>query len=438
MRLVITDMPRGTHWNSVHRLPDILDDLRPGALNHETKAICHINHLQEYFLKFMLIMEFILHPTLKGQVFDCQGDHIEVLHPNTIFYTNILKPYVGLDESTFLGKGFIKVPTLKATLKNENEVWYHKNNLVICMSEKLEWEDLFKILAFRYTLITNYYKDMTPNEDLINFYKSLVFKLPADANKYLNNILESKAYKEAYFIQFKSYFKIDTQNEIATKENDLKEYNRRLSDYLIRYAALEEQIARISEEIEYLRNKPCIDNSEEVIKYIQKNPYITRIVKVSNTTLRIYLKAPILYYDKALVQQLKDKTISEDSKLFYDIFLTDKYTLWTRCAIDFNTTSFGINPCGIGGDREVIGHPHIDEYSCTGNHPREIKEWLHEKDHIGAITQICAAALNLNFYDGTVINTLKRNLDEWNDIPTFKNNETGEMVTYKQILEGEE
>ena len=438
MRRIFNDMPRGDTWNSIHNLADIIAELNLNNDSHKCNSFNLLNHLQEYFVKAMFIIEYILHPSLQGQncaVTAVFSDPINI--KKETFSTSIAKSTTYTSED-FLQEGYIKLPALIQGLSEQSIVWYKTNHLIIII-HPLSWSDLFKIMAFKYVLIKNQDESFVLNNDLTEFYNSLIKKNSTEANNYFNNILDTEEYKTIYNKQFEKYFKIDYQEEIINTQNRVRQLRRDIDIHLRRFAEAETQINELNDQIEIYKNKPTVDHSQEVLAYISKNPYITRIVKASSESIRIYFEAPILYYDKDVVQKLQDTTDSEFKRDFYQIFLEDKYTLWTRCCLDFNTKTFNIYANEIGANKFVIGHPHIDEYRCLGNHPDEIREWIINKDFIGAITQVSAAALNLNFYDGAVISRLTYNFEEhWDDIPTFKNNETGEKVSLNQILGGTE
>ena len=436
MRSIIYDMPVRDRWNSVHSIPDILSNLNESTVPHKTLSDMPQNHLQEYFVKFMLIIEYILHPQLKGQVLKCKASISKLFNSERSFYTNIISSSpIG---ANFTKEGYIKVPALTASLNSIQEAWYKDNSLIIILPDKLTWQDLFKILAFKYSLIQARYPEIKRNEALFQFYLALINNEIDKANTCLNEILQSEEYKTAKNLQFKEFFKVDYAQAIIDKQNHLKALYERINEYLERFAETERRIEKTNDEIATLSNKTSVDHSEEVLEYLTKNPYVTDIRKTTDNTLRIYYKAPILYYDKDVIEGLKNRTDSDFKAKIYDIFLKEKYTLWTVCCIDFNPRNFHIRAKHIGGNYSVIGHPHIDEYLCLGNHPSEVMEWIRNNDFIGAITQTTAAVLNLNFYDGAVISRLLYNLkEESNDVATFKNNETGEMVSLDQIFETE-
>lgn len=437
MRKVFYDMPKRNTWNSIHYLAEVMSDLNLGQDVHSCVSYNFNNHLQQYYVTSMLTIEYILHPILKGQHFIFEQRFLDDIKTSkNSFHTTITTTTPYTDED-FKNNGFSKLLTLTQTLSGKPKVWYKTNRLIIIM-DNLTWSDLFKIIALKYSLMKNQNDDFEPNDDLMEMYKAFVNNNPSEANTYFNKIMDTEAYKNMYNKQFEQFFKIDYQKEIKEYQNTLQHYKRDLASYLKRYAETETKINELNDLITLYNDRPTIDCSKEVLAYITKNPYITRMAKSGPETLKLFFEAPILYYAKDVVAKLKESTSSKFKKALYKVFLDEKYTLWTRCCVEFNTRTFSINAFPIGSNNMLIGHPHIDQFRCTGNHPKEITEWIKNKDYIGAITQVSAAALNLNFYDSYVVDRLCEHLDEdWNDIPTFKNNETGEMVSLNQIFEGE-
>ena len=180
-----------------------------------------------------------------------------------------------------------------------------------------------------------------------------------------------------------------------------------------------------------LEEKDAEANQKEIIEFIIKNPYIADIECISSHRLSIYYKAPIKYFEKNIMNILLNKYPDND---FLKILQQDKYELWTECTIILDTYTFQIKPDSSLATIDYIGHPHLHEYSCVGNHPDEIAEWIKNNDYIGALEQISYMVMELNLADTVVFKNLCTLLKRDASKRTFMNKQTKEFKSYSEII----
>lgn len=276
------------------------------------------------------------------------------------------------------------------------------------------------------------HQNITLDSRLSIFYRALVNDDLSTANATLNKILEDPRIKTIKYEKFKKHFKPDTSKKLKQIENDILYIEQEQERLLREYTENLNNIDSLKDNYEVLLNKNVNDTSEEVIKYLTKNPYIDTIHYINSHQLAIFYQSPILYYDEQLAKKFMNK-YKGTQQLLMQILYEKKYTIYTRCRIDFETNHFKITTQEIGNSGYLYRHPHIDQYHCLGNHPKEIRKWVQNQDYIGALDQITAATLNLNLTDSIVVGGFAMNVRDHPNIPSFKDNSTGKFITFNDI-----
>ncbi len=217
-------------------------------------------------------------------------------------------------------------------------------------------------------------------------------------------------------------------------KSNIENINYRLNELQNDYSSYMTNKKNLLEELDRIKASPDIE-TDDIINYILKTKYIKRVTKSSSGHgLALYYEAPMLYYDDDVIQHIRH-SYNEEVQFIFDAFLERRYQLYTRCEVIFYPEDFRVNNMSIGHRNEnnyYIGHPHIDRFGCFGNHGEAISDWAETGDYIGAITQVTAAVLNLNFTDGTVIGDLIDTLMD-RDIPTWYDTETGAVLTTEEL-----
>lgn len=231
-------------------------------------------------------------------------------------------------------------------------------------------------------------------------------------------------------------FKDMKNGRIDNIKSNIENINYRLNELQNDYSSYMTNKRNLLEELDRIKNNPDIE-TDDIINYIQKTKYIKKVSKATNGRgLALYYEAPMLYYDDDVIEHIRH-SYDEEEQFIFDAFLERRYQLYTRCEVIFYPEDFRVNNMTIGNRNEnnyYIGHPHIDRFGCFGNHGEAIQDWAETGDYIGAITQVTAAVLNLNFTDGTVVGELIDTLiDRADDLPTWYDTETGVVLTTNEL-----
>ena len=229
-------------------------------------------------------------------------------------------------------------------------------------------------------------------------------------------------------------FKDMKDGRINNIKGNIENINYRLNELQNDYSNYMSNKRNLLQELDRIKASPNIE-TDDIINYILKTKYIKKVSKAtSGRGLSLYYEAPMLYYDDDVIQHIRH-SYDDDVQFIFDAFLERRYQLYTRCEVIFYPEDFRVNNMSIGHRNEnnyYIGHPHIDRFGCFGNHGEAIQDWAETGDYIGAITQVTAAVLNLNFTDGTVIGDLIDTLMD-RDIPTWYDTETGAVLTTEEL-----
>lgn len=231
-------------------------------------------------------------------------------------------------------------------------------------------------------------------------------------------------------------FKDMKNGRINNIKGNIENINYRLNELQNDYSSYMTNKRNLLEELDRIKNNPDIE-TDDIINYILKTKYIKKVTKATNGRgLLLYYEAPMLYYDDDVIQHIRH-SYDEEVQFIFDAFLERRYQLYTRCEVIFYPEDFRVDNRTIGNRNEnnqYIGHPHIDRFGCFGNHGEAIQDWAETGDYIGAITQVTAAVLNLNFTDGTVVGELIDTLIERADeVPTWYDTETGALLTTNEL-----
>ena len=229
-------------------------------------------------------------------------------------------------------------------------------------------------------------------------------------------------------------FKDMKNGRVNNIKSNIENINYRLNELQNDYSNYMSNKRNLLKELDRIKASPDIE-TDDIVNYILKTKYIKKVTKSSNGYgLALYYEAPILYYDDDVIQHIRH-SYDDEVQFIFDAFLERRYQLYTRCEVLFYPEDFRVNNMSIGHRNEnnyYIGHPHIDRFGCFGNHGEAIQDWAETGDYIGAITQVTAAVLNLNFTDGTVIGDLIDTLMD-RDIPTWYDTETGAVLTTNEL-----
>lgn len=159
------------------------------------------------------------------------------------------------------------------------------------------------------------------------------------------------------------------------------------------------------------------DGTSEIVGYFIHNKNLS-LVSVDRSRLTFNCKGYLTYFDEegakryinnknSMLYRASDRFSNEDIAMFSKaLFLDQKIRMKFCASYTFDLTgSVRANSHAIYGTEfgDCTPNPHIDRYSCLGNHERAITGRLREHDYVGAIEQCISSCVSLNFADSTVI-----------------------------------
>lgn len=310
---------------------------------------------------------------------------------------------------------------------------YTINGLMIVFTNKeLPFETVVKLKLLQWSIFKD--KIETPQQEIMDFIQAALKKDKNELNDLANAILNLPIIKEIKFQEIDRAFQVDYKDKLEDLRYDLEQNEQRVISKENELSRLIQKICEMQEQYEFLKMKSEQKNDNTLLlKWLSNHPYIKEVNRLGNHGIELYYEAPLIYYDEYIAKRLN---YGGNSKKIIDIFVDAKYELMSRCKIIFDTNSFNINFVRMG-NADFSQHPHIDRYGCFGNHQMAIHEHRKTNDYLGALEQITVAVLNLNFADGVVIDTMLGNLlSEYHlDMRTWRNKETGELKTTRELLE---
>lgn len=342
-----------------------------------------------------------------------------------------------IDQEIFSFDGVTELKAVGASLQqNQNHVIrvLKYNNTIIVITNQISWEIIFKLKALQCSLFSEKSKDK--NEDVVGIYKALAENDLDTVNNLMNKILNYPLWKDLKLEATRQCFTVSKENKLTRQKRVIESAKEKVS---LKERAYCHALVTLQDEMEYynmLQNTEDNIDINEILDYMKKHPYIKDITPLEDNCIELYIEAPICYYDPEYVQGYRFPNESIE-KGMNEVFVKEKYKLWTHCKITFDPSTFHTSieeRIGNNGG-PYIRHPHIDRYGCQGNHPDEIQEWVKNYDYIGCIEQIMTMVFNLNWLDGTVINEMFDMLQyEVYSKKIFEDVETHEFVSYDEIL----
>ena len=321
--------------------------------------------------------------------------------------------------------------TLKEYPSQFIKIFTINNKLGVYMNKQPTFNQIVSLKILQWTI----FKNKIEREDslipeLLNAFKN---KDVDKSNEILNKIFSRSDLAELKLKGIIKVLEYGSTKKIRNIEDRIELLNKDLTQLENNYNKAVTDLNMYNTLLAALQANPN-QETEPLIKYLAKHPYIKDIQAMNDASLMLYFEAPIVYYDKYILDTIK-KNRSDTAKKILDIFSKDEYQLMTRCQIYFDTETFSVAMASIGAEH-IIGHPHIDRFKCFGNHGMAIRESAKEVDYLGAIEQISQAVLNLNFSDVYVINEMLHLLSKHlTTYKTWKHKETGAMCTTKEVLE---
>ena len=324
---------------------------------------------------------------------------------------------------------------LEELLKRENNAeivaYKVKSNLVIGSTKQLTTKQWLIIYRLQYQIFRPQYT--TPMARYAELLDALIDENIEKANQYIDEILADKSITDNYAEKLGNVFKYNKEQRLdniksqidytrTTLQNLVEQYNERQRD-------LEDEL----ENDERIKNEnkkvPAIDIGRHIIE----NKNITRAQQFNDHIQLTYL-TPLINFNEDAAEDAAVKR-SQFAKDVINTMINGKYTLYTECVIDIYEDMSIQAQRSAATYHQFIGQPHLDNYACYGDHIDYINQFADNFNIIGLIDQVTEMAMNMNFRDGVVTDQLMGILSTHQDMKTWKNNETGEYVSTREIME---
>ena len=206
----------------------------------------------------------------------------------------------------------------------------------------------------------------------------------------------------------------EVERQIENIIYNINEMNSRISSYLEQKHELEITMLGLDTKL----NQTSEEN--EIMDYFLTNKHLF-LKSVNESTMKFIVKAPMDYFDEDMAKRFIDNDGSyfyrncrgtggisyEDMKMLMQaIFIEQELKVQFCAAYKFNLEGnvSAIEGFDFGPEfNDYMPNPHIDKYSCLGDHLRIINEILKRNDYIGAIEQSIASCKSLNLADAVVM-----------------------------------
>lgn len=301
--------------------------------------------------------------------------------------------------------------------------------LFVYTNKNLSCETIYKLYALSEGLFP------LENKTFSNFINACVEKDANKAREILNAYFSSDAINEKRFEKFKNNINTAQKNKIERLKSDIDHARANMQTYENEILNLATEIRDKTDQIFYLRNTENDEEARLLYKYLNRSPYIKQYKTTEHGYIELHYVAPIKYFSEAPAERIMHNMEHYEEQII-KIILGRKYELMTKCYLTVNTMNFNVQIQRERDTVNVLPHPHIDRFGCFGNHLATVKEAAEAGNFVGAIEQVTQAVLNLNFYDGCVIEEMLRNLVRLRSgLETWHYVETGELLTTDQVIQ---
>ena len=405
----------------------------------ETREFIHLIHqLERLFYINDLNKENTINILYRNTDFSTMVYHLTNIEQENqpTFIVNI-SPRTRYDETRLTREGLTHLEAAETTLKdNDNnqflKIYTYKKGLFVYTNKQPSLKTIIQLKLLQWSI----FKDQieTPVKEVTSLLQALIAEDIESINNTIEAINKLPILSTIKYNELKEMFKPDyraQKNRLIDQKNQKEqmyiEYENKLSELITQINTLNENIL----DMELKENK--VEDNTPLIKYLSNHPYIKDIQKKNSKQVSLYFEAPILYFDDYIIEKLLPNKTGADKRIL-KVFLDNKYELMTRCLINFRPSDFSVNLDCVGNDN-FIGHPHIDRFSCFGNHTIAIREAAATANYFGAIEQISQAVLNINFTDSCVVNEMLRTLRREPFRKTWRSKETQVLLSTDEILE---
>ena len=324
---------------------------------------------------------------------------------------------------------------LEELLKRENNAeivaYKVKTNLVIGSTKKLTTKQWLIIYRLQYQIFRSQYT--TPMTRYAELLDALIDENIEKANQYIDEILTDKTITDNYAEKLGSVFKYNKEQRLDKIKSQIDYTRNTLQNLVEQYNERQRDLENQLENYERVKNENNRVPALDIGRHIIENKNITRAQQFTDYIQLTYL-TPLINFNEDAAEDAAVKR-SQFAKDIINTMINGKYTLYTECVIAIYEDMSIQAQKSAATYNQFIGQPHLDNYACYGDHIDYINQFANNFNIIGLIDQITEMAMNMNFRDGVVTDQLMGILSTNQDMKTWKNNETGEYVSTREIME---
>ena len=324
---------------------------------------------------------------------------------------------------------------LEELLKRENNAeiiaYKVKTNIVIGSTKKLTTKQWLIIYRLQYQIFRSQYT--TPMTRYSELLDALIDENIEKANQYINEILADKSITDNYAEKLGSVFKYNKEQRLENIKSQIDYTRTTLQNLVEQYNERQRDLENQLENYERVKNDNNRVPALDIGRHIIENKNITRAQQFTDYIQLTYL-TPLINFNEDAAEDAAVKR-SQFAKDVINTMINGKYTLYTECVIVIYEDLSIQAQRSAATYHQFIGQPHLDNYACYGDHIDYINQFADNFNIVGLIDQITEMAMNMNFRDGVVTDQLMGTLSTHQDMKTWKNNETGEYVSTREIME---
>lgn len=358
-----------------------------------------------------------------------QNDNYRILVIQNIKDESLLNDIRDLQEQNTHLQG------LEELLKRENNAeiiaYKIKSNLVIGSTKQLTTKQWLIIYRLQYQIFRSQYT--TPMTRYAELLDALIDENIEKANQYIEETLADKTITDNYAEKLGSVFKYNKEQKLDNIKSQIDYTRTTLQNLVEQYNERQRDLENQLENYERIKNDSKRVPALDIGRHIIENKNITRAQQFTDHIQLTYL-TPLINFNEDAAEDAARKR-SQFAKDVINTMINGKYTLYTECVIVIYEDLSIQAQRSAATYKQFIGQPHLDNYACYGDHIDYINQFADNFNIVGLIDQVTEMAMNMNFRDGVVTDQLMGILSTHQDMKTWKNNETGEYVSTREIME---
>ena len=358
-----------------------------------------------------------------------QADNYRILAIQDIKDESLLNDVRDLQERNTPLQG------LEELLKRENNAeivaYKVKSNLVIGSTKQLTTKQWLIIYRLQYQIFRSQYT--TPMARYAELLDALIDENIEKANQYIDEILADKSITDNYAEKLGNVFKYNKEQRLDNIKSQIDYTRTTLQNLVEQYNERQRELENQLTNYERIKNENKKVPAINIGRHIIENKNITRAQQFNDHIQLTYL-TPLINFNEDAAEDAAVKR-SQFAKDVINTMINGKYTLYTECVIVIYEDMSIQAQRSAATYHQFIGQPHLDNYACYGDHIDYINQFADNFNIIGLIDQVTEMAMNMNFRDGVVTDQLMGILSTHQDMKTWKNNETGEYVSTREIME---